>query len=78
MDIVKPDTAAVTPEAAHTAATKFALALNKFEMTNATLRYDDATMGMITRLDSMNFLMNGDFTQDIFQMDINLDIANQL
>jgi len=74
-DIVKPDTAAVTPEAADTAATKFALALSKFEITNATLRYDDATMGMITRLDSMNFLMNGDFTQDIFQMDIKSEIA---
>ena len=74
-DIVKPDTAAVTPEAADTAATKFALTLSKFEITNATLRYDDATMGMISRLDSFNFLMNGDFTQDIFQMDIKSDIA---
>lgn len=74
-DIVKPDTAAVTPEAADTAATKFALSLSKFEITNATLRYDDATMGMISRLDSFNFLMNGDFTQDIFQMDIKSDIA---
>lgn len=74
-DIVKPDTAAVTPEAADTAATKFALSLNKFEITNATLRYDDATMGMISRLDSFNFIMNGDFTQDIFQMDIKSDIA---
>lgn len=69
-DIVKPDTAVVTPEAADTAATKFALTLKKFEIKNGTLRYDDATMGMITRLDSMDFEMNGDFTQDIFQMDI--------
>ncbi len=74
-DIAKADTAAVTPEAVDTAATKFALKLSKLEIKNATIRYDDATMAMVSRLDSFNFLMNGDFTQDIFQMDIVSDIA---
>jgi uncharacterized protein involved in outer membrane biogenesis len=74
-DIAKADTSAVTPEAVDTGATKFALALNKLEITNATIRYDDATMSMVSRLDSFNFLMKGDFTQDIFQMEILSDIS---
>jgi uncharacterized protein involved in outer membrane biogenesis len=74
-DIAKADTATATTEVADTGATKFALALNKLEIINATIRYDDATMSMISRLDSFNFLMKGDFTQDIFQTEILSDIA---
>ncbi|MCD6069150.1 MAG: hypothetical protein K0S33_3976 [Bacteroidetes bacterium] len=74
-DIVKPDTAAKAPEAVDTAATKFALTLNKFEIKNGTMRYDDATMGMTSRLDSMDFTLDGDFTQDIFDMNINSEIG---
>jgi uncharacterized protein involved in outer membrane biogenesis len=74
-DITKPDTTAKTPEAADTSATKFALSLKKFEIINGTLRYDDATMGMTSRLDSMNFNLSGDFTQDIFDMNILSEIG---
>ena len=74
-DIVKPDTAAATPEAEDTAATKFKLALKKFEIKNGTIRYDDETLPMTSRLDSFNFVMNGDFTQDIFEMNITSEIG---
>ncbi len=74
-DIAKADTTAKTPEAADTAATKFKLALKKFEIINGTVRYDDATLPMTSRLDSFNFVLNGDFTQDIFDMNITSDIG---
>jgi hypothetical protein len=70
-DITKPDTTA----AAATTPTKFKLALKKLKITDGYIVYDDASLGVMTKMDKMNYELSGDFTQDNFEMknDLNID-----
>lgn len=72
-DITKPDTTAAAP-AASTEPTKFKLALKSFEIKNGYIVYDDASLAFKTVLDNMNYTLGGDFTQDNFIMENDLDI----
>jgi hypothetical protein len=74
-DIAKTDSAATTPEAADTAATKFSLKLKEFKMSDCYIVYDDAESNMYSKLENLNYTLKGDFTQDDFLMSNVLDIA---
>ncbi|MFL5763331.1 MAG: AsmA-like C-terminal region-containing protein [Bacteroidia bacterium] len=65
-DIVKPstDTTAATPDTAKSA--PFKMGLEKFEIKNGDIVYDDASMGFSTELYNMNHTLSGDFTSDNF------------
>ena len=68
-DITKPSTD-TTPADTSTSATKFSLKLKKFEMTNADIIYDDQQYKMYASMQDMNFLLKGDFTQDMTSLEI--------
>lgn len=73
-DITKPDTTAKTPEAA-SAPTKFKLTLNNLNINHGYIVYDDATLPMKAVLDDMNYTLKGDFTQDNFVMQNDMEIG---
>ncbi len=65
-DIVKTDTTAkVTVD---TAAKGFKLALQLLKIDNATLNYNDRSIGFRTQITGMNHESSGDFTQDEFTL----------
>ena len=68
-DIVKPsvDTTAATPDTAKSA--PFKMGLEKFEIKNGYIVYDDATMDFYTELYNMNHTLSGDFTSDNFVLE---------
>ncbi len=71
-DITKADTSkkvATTSEP-----TKFKMNLKKLEIKNAHIIYDDASLGMYSVLENLNYTMSGDFTQDNFTMENNISI----
>jgi hypothetical protein len=74
-DIMKPSADTATA-AEDTAATKFDLGLNKLEIRNAVIKYNDESSAMKAALNNMDFTMNGDFTQDNFIMDIITEIKS--
>jgi hypothetical protein len=53
-----------------TAQTKFNLSLKKLKINNANIAYNDKVMGINTHLTGMDYDMIGDFTQDIFELNI--------
>jgi hypothetical protein len=65
-DITKPsaDTTAATPDTAKSA--PFKMGLEKFEIRNGYILYDDASMGFNAELYNMNHTLSGDFTSDNF------------
>lgn len=67
-DIAKPttDTAAAAPA---TEATPFKMSLKSLEIDHAYIVYDDATLPMKVTLDDFTHTLNGDFTQDLFDME---------
>ncbi len=65
-DIVKPDTSATTPE--DTSTTAFTIGLQKYALTNVDVIYDDASLGVYTRINDLNHSGTGDFTQDLFTL----------
>jgi len=73
-DIAKPSADTATA-VADTSATKFAMKLKEFKITEAFIVYDDQDGNMYARLENFNYSLNGDFTQDNFVMNNLLDIA---
>ncbi len=67
-DIAKPstDTAAAAPTAD---ATPFKMSLKSLEIDHAYIVYDDMTLPMKVTLDDFTHTLNGDFTQDLFDME---------
>lgn len=55
--------------------TKFDLVMKKFEIKNAYISYIDKAGNMSSEIVGMNYILNGDFTQDLFTMNNDLDIA---
>lgn len=53
---------------------KFKMQLQKFEIENTTIVYNDEQMGFSTKLYHTNHELSGDFTQDIFDIDTKTDI----
>lgn len=75
-DISKPSadtTQTETPE--DTSATKFAMKLKEFVISEAYIVYDDQQGNMYAKLDNFNYTLKGDFTQDNFVLSNLLDIA---
>ncbi|MCW3071480.1 MAG: hypothetical protein JWO44_1370 [Bacteroidetes bacterium] len=67
-DITKPstDTAAVSDTAK---SAPFKMGLEKFEIKNGYIVYDDASLGFYTELYNMNHTLKGDFTSDNFVLE---------
>lgn len=74
-DISKPstDTTAASPE--DTSATKFSMKLKEFKIKEGFIVYDDQQSNMYSRLENLNYALDGDFTQDNFTLNNVLDIA---
>lgn len=53
----------------------FEVSLKKFEIKNGFISYEDKQGGMSSLLDGMNYTLEGDFTQDLFNMKNKLDVA---
>ncbi len=51
-------------EPADTAATAFKLALNNFSISNTNIVYDDRQGGIYAKIENLDFVLQGDFTQD--------------
>lgn len=47
---------------------KFKLGLKEYSLKNATIVYNDESLGFLMRMDSMNHNGEGDFTQDVFDL----------
>lgn len=73
-DIAKPSADTTKTEAPSEPA-KFDVLLKKLEIENAYISYDDKVGNMSSEIVGMNYTLNGDFNQDIFSMNHNLDIA---
>ena len=65
-DVAIADTAAVAPT--DTAASKFAVGIQHWEIKNGYLVYDDATTPTYAKLEGVNHVGSGDLTQDVFDM----------
>lgn len=72
-NITKPDTAQVTTT--DTAATQFALSLQKYRIEDATIRYEDEQGGMALLIEDLDHEGKGDFTQDLFTLQTNTQAA---
>lgn len=73
-DIAKPSND-TTKTPTDTSATKFALQLKEFKISEAYIVYDDEQGNMYSKLENFNYTMNGDFTQDVFVMNNLIDIT---
>ena len=70
-DIMKPDSIQSKEESKPTT---FKAALQKYSIAQGTVIYDDASLGLYMKLDSLNHTGKGDFTQDLFTLDTESDI----
>ena len=71
-DIALPDTTTTVKDStfADTAESKYAISLKKFEIKNCDVTYDDKVGNMYARIKNFNFLLKGDMTQDLTNLDI--------
>lgn len=72
-DIVKPSTDTTAKEES-SEPFKFELSLKKLEINNAVISYDDKVNKLYGLLDTLNFELEGDFTQDVFDLETLLEI----
>ena len=68
-DITKPSVDTTTGVVDTTKAAPFKMGLEKFEIKNAYIVYDDASMGFYTELYNMTHTLSGDFTSDNFVLE---------
>ena len=73
-DIVKPSVDTTSAAVDTTKAAPFKMTLKKFEIKNAYIVYDDASMGFYTELYNMTHSLSGDFTSDNFVLETLTDI----
>lgn len=73
-DIAKPSADTTKTETTSEPA-KFDVLLKKLEIENAYISYNDKVGNMSSEIDGMNYTLKGDFNQDIFSMNHDLDIA---
>lgn len=73
-DIAKPslDT---TKQTAPSEPTKFDLAMKNFEIKNGFISYIDKAGNMSSKIEGMNYVLKGDFNQDLFLINNELDIS---
>lgn len=70
-DISKPDSAA-----ADTAPSSFKMALDKLEINDGDIVYEDKSLTFFTALHHVNHQLKGDFTQDNFLLETNTNAAS--
>ncbi len=73
-DIAKEDTTNETP--ADTAASKFHVKLKKFEITEGYLSYNDQESNMNSEMVGVNYVMEGDFTDVLFELKNKMSIES--
>jgi hypothetical protein len=66
-DSTKKETTSAEP-------TKFKLSLKELKIVEAYIVYDDKKSNMRSKIENMNYTMNGDFNQDVFDMNNLADI----
>jgi AsmA-like C-terminal region/AsmA family len=71
-DITIPDS--TKKVAASSEPTKFKLSLKELKIVEAYIVYDDKKSNMSSKIEKMNYTMNGDFSQDVFDMNNLADI----
>jgi len=62
-------------DATDTSATQFKLGLERFEIIDADIIYDDVPGNTYAHINDFDFLLTGDFTQDFTSLDITMAIA---
>jgi hypothetical protein len=72
-DITKPSTDTAVADTAKSA--PFKMGLEKFEIKNGYIVYDDASLGFYTELYDMNHTLKGDFTSDNFLLETLTEIG---
>ncbi|OQX98061.1 MAG: hypothetical protein B6I24_06490 [Bacteroidetes bacterium 4572_128] len=72
-DIAKPSEE-TTENDSISSETKFHMGLEKFEINNFNLVYDDENMDVYAKIRNLNYLLKGDFTQDFTSLSNNLNI----
>ena len=72
-DIMKTTEEAPVEET-ETSSGDFTISLNNFEIRNAQVAYDDATMDFNTSINGFNMLMNGDFSAESTDLNLNASI----
>ncbi len=65
-DITKPDS--TKQVVASSEPTKFKLSLKELKIVDAYISYDDKKANMSSKLEKLNYIMSGDFSQSIFDM----------
>ncbi|MCD4793361.1 MAG: AsmA family protein [Bacteroidales bacterium] len=76
-DIALEDTTATeeeVPTETDTTESNFQIALKKFEIKNANIKYDDRQGDVYAELENLNFLLKGDMTEDLTNLDLLLQI----
>lgn len=73
-DIAKPSTDTLAEEPIDTSETKFNIALKKFEIRNAHIKYDDKSGATSAELKGLDYTLEGDFSQDIMELKMLLGI----
>ncbi|MCD4693171.1 MAG: hypothetical protein K8R79_09665, partial [Calditrichales bacterium] len=71
-DIAVEDTTATEEEVSEEDAgdSNFKIALKKFEIKNANIKYDDKQGDVFAELENLNFLLKGDMTEDLTNLDL--------
>lgn len=73
-DIAKASSDTAQKEPKDTAASKFNIALKRFEIKNARINYDDNKGGTFANLSNLNYSLEGDFSQDLVTLNMLLSI----
>ncbi len=72
-DITKPDTALQATE--NKTAAAYSIQLKSFEMKNGYIQYNDQDAGIFSELANANYILQGDFTESLFELNQQIDIA---
>jgi hypothetical protein len=73
-DITKATPEDTTKKPEEEKPTKFDIGIRWWQVDNATIVYDDRSMGFYTRLDDLEHYGSGNFNQDIFDLNTNTEI----
>ncbi|NPA44062.1 MAG: AsmA family protein, partial [Chlorobi bacterium] len=71
-DIAKEDTTNTETEIDTTSSSNFKINLDKFEIIDGNITYDDLEGNMFANIENMNFTLSGDATETITNLDMNL------
>ncbi|MCF6366002.1 MAG: AsmA family protein [Bacteroidales bacterium] len=73
-DIAKEDTSSISDETTNdeTGDSNFKINLKKFEIKNGNIIYDDKESDIYAKMENLNFILSGDMTEDITNLDINM------